>query len=312
MRVRSIVVGVLALLLVVVAFGTLFTVAEHEQVLITRFGRIHGEVITRAGLHVKMPFVDDVHRFDRRWLEWDGDPNQIPTGDKKYIWVDTYGRWRITDPVVFYKRLRDERSGQSRIDDIVDGQVRNVIANEELIELVRSTSREFELGRIAEASDTDASDFVIAKGREALRRRVHEESAKVMPSFGIELGDVRIKRINYVESVQAKVFDRMVSERQRIAERYRSEGQGKAAEIRGRIDRELREVRSEAYRQAEEIQGRGDAEAASIYAGAYRQNPKLYEFTKSLDAYRKIIDDETLLVLSTDSPLFRFLQNADP
>ncbi|MFW6031560.1 MAG: protease modulator HflC, partial [Myxococcota bacterium] len=277
MRIRTIVVSVLALVLLGVALGSFYTVSENEQAITTRFGRIRGDAIHQAGLHFKIPFLDEVHRFDKRWLEWDGDPNQIPTGDKRYIWVDTYGRWRITDPILFYKRLRDERSSQSRIDDIVDGQVRDVIANYGLIELVRTSSREFELGRIAEASDMDASDFVPETGRDALRKMVLDEAAGVMPGFGIELGDVRIKRVNYVESVQAKVFDRMVSERKRIAERYRSEGQGKAAEIRGKIERELREMRSDAYRQAEEIQGRGDAEAAAIYAKAYDRNPELYQ-----------------------------------
>lgn len=303
------VVGVVAL---VTLFASFYTVAEYEQVIVTRFGRIRGDVVSQAGLHFKMPFVDEVHRFDKRWLEWDGDPNQVPTGDKKYIWVDTYGRWRIADPIAFYKRLRDENSAQSRIDDIVDGEIRNAIANHALIEAVRSSSRKFTLGEVAEATDASPEDFQVKYGRGVLRKIVLKNAAEVMPGFGIELGDVRIKRINYVDSVQAKVFDRMTSERKRIAERYRSEGQGKAAEIRGKIDRELKEIQSEAYRQAEEIRGRGDAEAAAIYAKAYRQNPGLYEFTKSLDAYRKVIDDQTVLVLSTDSRLFRFLDGTAP
>lgn len=308
MRLRTIVLLSVAAVLLVTGLSTVYTVTEHEQALITRFGRIRGDVVDQAGLHFKVPFVDDVHRFDKRWLEWDGDPNQVPTGDKKYIWVDTYGRWRISDPIKFYKRLRDEKSAQSRIDDIVDGEIRNVIANHELIEVVRTSSRKFELGRLAEASDMDPEDFVVDEGRDALRRIVLTEAASVMPGFGIELGDVRIKRVNYVDSVQAKVFDRMISERQRIAERYRSEGQGRAAEIRGKIDRELKEIESEAYRQAEEIRGRGDAEAAAIYADAYRTSPELYQFVKSLDAYRKIIDENTTLVLSTDSELWRYLE----
>lgn len=308
MSLKYVIAGIVALVLLVLAWGSFYTVTEHEQVIITRFGRIHGDVVTQAGLHFKAPFVDDVHRFDKRWLEWDGDPNQVPTGDKKYIWVDTYGRWRISDPIQFYKRLRDEQSAQSRIDDIVDGEIRNVIANHELIEVVRSSSREFELGRLAEASDMEPEDFLVENGRDHLRRLVLQEAASVMPSFGIELGDVRIKRVNYVDSVQTKVFDRMISERQRIAERFRSEGQGRAAEMRGRIDRELKEIESEAYRQAEEIRGRGDAEAAQIYAEAYETDPELYRFVKSLETYRSAIDEDTTLVLSTDSEIWRFLE----
>jgi membrane protease subunit HflC len=303
-------VGVLALIGAVTLASAAYTVSEYEQALVTRFGKIHGDTVTEAGLHFKVPFIDTVHHFDKRWLEWDGDPNQIPTGDKKYIWVDTYARWRIADPVQFYKRLRDEQSAQSRLDDIIDGEIRNVIANHELIEIVRTSSRTFELGDVADAVDIDPADFAVDKGRSKLREIIVKKASEATPDYGIELADVRIKRINYVDSVQQKVFDRMISERKRIAERFRSEGQGRSAEIRGRIQKELKEIESEAYKQAEEIQGKADAEAAAIYAEAYSADTDLYEFLKTLETYKATVDDRTVLVLSTDSELLGYFETS--
>jgi membrane protease subunit HflC len=301
---------VLGVIGVVLLAGSTYTLAEYEQALITRFGKIQGDTIKSAGLHFKAPFIDTVQRFDKRWLEWDGDRNQIPTGDKKYIWVDTYARWRIERPVQFYKRLRDEASAQSRLDDIIDGEIRNVVANHDLLELVRSSSREFELGRFGEALDIDPEEFAIKKGRDELRKLVLKKASQVTPEYGIELNDVRFKRVNYVESVQKKVFDRMVSERQRIAERFRSEGKGRAAEIRGRTQKELKQIESEAYEEAQKVRGDGDAKAAKVYAEAYKPNADFYEFMKSMETYRKTVDDKTMMVLSTDSELLGYLEDS--
>ncbi|MET0386763.1 MAG: protease modulator HflC [Polyangiales bacterium] len=301
---------VAALIALFLLQASMFTVAENEQVLMTRFGRISGTVDT-PGLHWRSPFVQDIHVFDRRWLEWDGAPNQIPTRDKKYIWVEVFARWRIADVVKFYKRLRDEQNAQSRLDDIIDGEVRNVVANHDLIDIVRSSPREFDRPDEADLSDaTEAEQGVFAPqlGREQIAALILGKCAQVMPDYGVELADIKIKRVSYVESVQQKVFERMISERRRIAERYRSQGGGKRAEIEGKVERELLRVRSEAYRQAEEIRGKADAEAARIYADAYNRDPELYGFLRSLETYKTIINEDTDIVLSTDAPLLKYLR----
>jgi membrane protease subunit HflC len=287
--------------------AAMFTVAENEQVLITQFGRI-AKSEQAPGLHWKTPFVQEVHTFDKRWLEWEGSPNQIPTRDKKYIWVEVFARWRIADATKFYERLRDEQSAQTRLDDIIDGEVRNVVANHDLIDIVRSTSRAFELGDEVDTNDEEKDAFTPKLGREQIAQLVLSKSAHVMPDYGIELADIKIMRVSYVESVQQKVFQRMISERQRIAQRYRSEGKGRSAEIEGRVERELLRIRSEAYRKAEEIRGKADAEAAGIYAAAYNRDPELYGFLKSLETYRSVIDEDTEIVLSTDAPMLKYLR----
>ena len=302
-------VAVLAVALVALFMlqASMFTVAENEQVLITQFGRIASSQ-QEPGLHWKTPFVQDIHTFDKRWLEWEGSANQIPTRDKKYIWVEVFARWRIADATKFYERLRDEQSAQSRLDDIIDGEVRNVVANHDVIDIVRSSGREFELGDEVDSGDEEKNAFTPTLGREELAKLVLSKSAHVMPDYGIELADIKIMRVNYVESVQQKVFQRMISERQRIAQRYRSEGKGRSAEIEGRLERELLRIRSEAYRKAEEIRGKADAEAAAIYAEAYNRDPELYGFLKSLETYRTVIDEDTEIVLSTDAPVLKYLR----
>jgi modulator of FtsH protease HflC len=297
-------------LLVLVGFSSLYTISETEQVLITQFGKPVSGVIGTPGLHMKTPFVQVVHRFDKRWLEYDGDPNEIPTKDKKYIWVDTYARWRISDPLRFYQAVGDEIGGQSRLDDIVDGQTRNAIASFDLIEAVRSTNRPFEItGELAGIGSEEAAGQ-IASGRPAIEKIILEKSAAITPQFGIELVDVRIKRLNYIESVQAKVFDRMTSERKRIAERSRSEGQGRAAEILGQKERDMKAASSAGYKSAQEIKGKADAQAAAIYAHAYGRDPGFYEFVKSLEALSAATDKDTWLVLSTDAEVMKALKAA--
>jgi membrane protease subunit HflC len=301
--------AILVALVIVTAWSSFYTVAETEQVVITQFGEPIGKPIDTPGLHVKHPFIQAVNVFDKRWLEWDGSANQVPTRDKKYIWVDTYARWRISDPLLFFQRLRDERSAQSRLDDIVDGEARNVIANHDLIEVVRSSNRPFDLGDAAQDVISEEAAVAVEHGREKITRMILDRASSVMPDYGIEMVDVRIQRINYIDTVQAKVFDRMISERRRIADRYRSEGQGKSAEVRGRKERELKRIESEAYRKSQEIMGKADGEASAIYASSYGRAPELYRFLRSMETYRIISDPKTTLVLSTDSDLFRYWQS---
>ena len=305
--------GVLAVLAVVVgvvgATGA-YTLAENEQAVITRFGEPRGQPVTEPGLHFKVPFADTVNRFDKRWLDWRGDPNQIPTKEKKYIWVDTFGRWRIVDPLRFFQRLRDERNAQSRLDDIIDGETRNAIASYALIEAVRSTNRKFDDDEyITELEGAEALENVTA-GRDKLTRQIRDRAAEVVKEFGVELVDVQIRRINYVNEVQVKVFERMVSERRRIAERSRSEGMGRAAEIRGQRERDLKGIRSGAYRKAQEVTGKADAEATRIYADAFGRDAEFFQFLRTLEAYPKAVDGSTSLFLGTDSEFYRYLRTS--
>jgi membrane protease subunit HflC len=304
------VIGAVSLVALATLASMFYTVSETEQVVITQFGQPIGQSVTSPGLHVKVPFAQDANVFEKRWLEWTGNPNQVPTRDKKYIWVETYARWRIADPLLFFQRLRDERGAQSRLDDIIDGATRNVIANHNLIEVVRISNRAFE--RADDVEDVMEAEAMrqVELGRDKITRLILERASKVMPDYGIELVDLQVQRVNYIESVQTKVFERMISERKRIADRHRSEGQGKSAEIRGKKERELKVIESEAYRKTQEIMGRGDAEAAGIYASAYDRNRDLYLFLRTMDTYRATIDKNSWLVMSTSADLFRYLQSA--
>jgi len=300
-----------ALVALLVLADAVYVVSETNQVIITQFGEPIGGAISSAGLHVKVPFIQKTNYFEKRWLEWDGDPNQIPTRDKKYIWMDTYARWRISDPLVFFQRVRDERGAQSRLDDIVDGETRNAIAKFDLIEIVRSSNRELELTEETILLETSEAIAKIEVGREKIAQIILENASKITPQFGVDLRDVRVKRINYVDEVQQKVFDRMIAERKRIASKYRSEGDGKSAEIRGQKEKELKRIQSEAYRTAQEIKGKADAEATRIYAQAYSLDPEFYQFLKTLETYRTSLDSETWLVLSTDSEFLKFLKSSE-
>jgi len=286
-----------------------YTLDETEQAVVTRFGEPIGEAVVTPGLHFKVPFTDTVNSFEKRWLEWSGDPNQIPTKDKKYIWVDTFARWRISDPLRFFQRVRDERTAQSRLNDIIDGETRNAIANYNLIEAVRVSNRAFEDEESALNTAQTAAEKVDI-GREKITRAILERASAVVAEFGIELVDVQIRRINYVDEVQTKVFERMISERKRIAEKSRSEGMGRAAEIRGQKELELKRIESEAYRRAEEIRGKADAEATKIYAEAFNKDPEFYQFLRSLEAYRSTVDENTSLLMGTDSDFFQYLRKA--
>lgn len=307
---RVAVLAIVVFVAVAVLSSALFTVKETEQVVLTQFGKPVGKPIKTPGLKMKMPFVQDVHAFDKRFLEWDGDPNQIPTKDKRFIWVDSYARWRITDPLLFFQRLHDEQGAQSRLDDILDGETRNTIAKHELIDLVRSTNRPFVVAEdIAELSQPEAAERV-EFGRDKLTEEVLQNARRRTGDLGIEILDFRIKQINYVDEVRQEVYARMISERKRIAERYRSEGAGEAARIAGEKERELRVIESEAYRAAQEIRGKADAAAADIYAAAYNRDPEFYRFLKSMGTLEESFDAETMLLLSTDSELLRYLNAA--
>jgi regulator of protease activity HflC (stomatin/prohibitin superfamily) len=413
---RSITVVILiAIVAVILLFASAFIVRETERVVITQFGEVV-RLEEEPGLSFKVPFIQEVKRLDKRWLEWDGDANQITTLDKRYIYIDAFARWRIGDPMVFIQTLRDERSAQGRLDDIIDNATRNVIANHKLIEVIRSTNRSFEhdaeeaalsmreeeifneqgdavtsgaedaeetgdpskapeggeasaseeapdepskedattepegeeaaenaegdtgtppetgdekpatpepeaekakpaaeefraAGGEGEGADGRRNLYAIDEGRDKLTRMVLEKASSKAAQLGIEIKDVQIKRINYIESVQAKVFDRMISERKRVAEAYRSEGQGRSAEIIGKMEMELQQIQSEAYKESQRIMGRADADAAEIYAKAYKKNPDFYQFTKTMESYQHTIDDESWLLLSTESDFGRYLKS---
>ena len=287
--------------------GSVYTVHEGEQSIITQFGRPVGDPVTEAGLHLKLPWIQKVRTFDKRLLEWDGDPKQVTTKDKKFIQIDTTARWRIRDPLTFLQQMRTELSAQSRLDDILDSAAREAIASHILIESVRSSNRE--LLREEDLSDDEetAAFGVIEVGRKQLSEEILAKASAEVAGYGIELVDFRIKTINYVDQVRRTVYDRMISEREKIASKTRSEGEGKRSEIDGLREKRLAEVRSEAYRRAEEVRGKADAEAARIYAEAYATDPEFFAFVESLKAYEEILDDRTLLLLSTESDLLKYL-----
>ena len=302
-----------------VSWNSLYTVSEVEQVIITQFGKPIGEPVTTAGLQIKVPFVQDVNPIDKRILEWDGSPSDMPTKDKLYISVDLFARWRITDPLQYFLRLRDERSAQSRLDDILGSETRNAVAKHELIEIIRTTKDRVPLRDtlLTDAErDLEMGALVpIQKGRKLVEQEIFAAAADKVRVFGIELLDIRFKRINYNESVRPKIYDRMISERRQIAERFLSEGNGEAARIRGNRVRDLNKIQSEAYRQVEEIRGIADAKATEIYARAYNESPEavaFYEFTRTMQSYKSLIAKNTTLVLSTDSDLFKFLKGMTP
>jgi membrane protease subunit HflC len=300
---------VVVAVIVIAASSAFFVVQETEQVIITRFGKPVREAIAEPGLHIRTPFIERVNRFERRFLEWDGDPNQLPTRDKRFIFVDTYARWRVTDPLKYYQRLRDERGAQSRLDDILDGETRNTVASHDLIEVVRSSNREFamteELGGEGQESFAE-----IQIGRQKLAAEVLAAANAATGELGIEVLDFRFKRINYVPEVRQEVYQRMISERNRIAERFRSEGAGEAARINGERERELANITSAAYKDAQGIKGKADARAADVYANAYNGDPDFYRFLKTMESYETTIDADTTLILSTSGEFLRYLERA--
>jgi len=302
--------------LYVLGSASLYTVSETEQVIITQFGKPIGDTIGEAGLHVKIPFIQKVNRFEKRILEWDGPPANMPTKDKVYIVVDNFARWRITDPRAFFENLRDQRTAESRLNDILGSETRNVIAKHDFIEAIRSTKdRKVAREANAGASIADARIGIlppITKGRAELEKEIFASATPKMKGFGIELMDVSFKRINYNVSVSQTIYQRMVSERTQIAERFKSEGAGEAAKILGQRERDLKQIESEAYRKVQEIEGAADAKATEIYAKAYNgslQARELFEFTKTMEAYKEVLTSDTSLILSTDSDFLRYLKS---
>lgn len=311
MKILPILAGLAALFFVLVLGGAFYTVHETDTVILTQFGRPVGEPITEPGLHFKTPFIQDVHRLEKRVLEWDGRPVEMPTKSKTYIIVDTFARWRIGDPAKYFVSVNEERRAQSRLEDIIGSEVRSAVAAHELIEVVRSDTS-VELPPAQAVEGTSLSTLQIAKrGRLELENDILAAAKPKLTELGIELLDVRIKRVNYRQDVVESIYRRMISERQQIAQRFRSEGEGEAARINGRRERELKRIDSEAYKRVQELRGEADAEATRVYAEAYDKSPEsreFYGFLKTLDTYRAILGDKTNVILSTDSELFRLLE----
>jgi membrane protease subunit HflC len=309
-----------ALVIVVVAAvlaltGSFYVVEEGQQAVVLQFGRPVGGTVSEAGLHFKIPFIQEVRRFDKRLLIWDGDPNQIPTAGREFIWVDATARWRIVDPLKFLQSVATEAGAQSRLDDIIDSVVRDLVSANILVELVRSSSWETPKEEVLEEASKEVVEELkkeIKLGREGLTRAVLLQVRKITPQYGIEVVDVRIKRLNYVESVREKVYARMISERKQLAARFRSEGEGRSAEILGNMEKELREIRSEAYRTVQEVRGKGDATATKIYGDAYGRDKEFYAFSRTLENLKAGKNNNSTLVLTTDSDYYRYLKEANP
>lgn len=299
----------------IVVSSSIYTIDQVEQAVIVQFGEPIGDLISEPGLHWKKPFIQEVRRFDKRIQAWDGDVNQIPTLGREFIVVDTTARWRIVDPLLFLKSVRDENGAQTRLNDIIDSVVRDKISSTDLEEIVRSKDWEIDPEELEQAAldrmDVDL-ESAPKKGREELTREILAEARKIVPDYGIELVDVRIKRLNYIPDVRVKVEDRMISERQRVAAQFRSEGEGKSAEIDGETQRQAREIRSEAERQAEEIRGDADAEATRIYGESYGQDAAFYAFFRTLETYKGTVGPNTTLMIRADSDFFKYLQAIEP
>lgn len=306
--------AVALLALVIAAFNSAFIIDQAEQGILVQFGEPIGDVITEPGLHWRVPFVQEVRRFDKRLLAWDGDVSQIPTLGREFIVVDTTARWRISDPLQFLRSVRDETGARTRLDDILDSVTRDIVSSSELEEIVRSVDWEVDVEQLDEEELSALGEIDLerpAKGREQLEQEMLVSASQLMPELGIELVDVRIKRINYIDSVRVQVESRMISERQSIAARFRSEGQGRSQEILGDMERELREISSGAERRAQEIIGAADAEATRIYGNAYGADPEFYTFFKTLESYRALGDNTTLMI-KADSDFFRYLESTTP
>jgi modulator of FtsH protease HflC len=302
---------ILVVVVLSILSSTFYVVPEYEQIIITQFGKPVGEAVDTPGLKVKLPIIQKVHRFEKRFLEWDGDPNELPTRDKRFIIINTYARWRITDPLLFFQRLHDERGAQTRLDDILDGETRNAIAKYDVLEVVRSSNREAERTEID--PDDESRLEPINTGREQIRLEVLANSQQRTSNLGIEVLDIQFKRINYIQQVQRSVFERMIAERKRIADRFRSEGQGEASRISGLRERDLLRIQSEAYKTAQEIRGRADAQATNIYAAAYdhsAQSRDFYRFLKTMESYEQTIGKDSRLILTTSSDFYRYLKQS--
>lgn len=310
MQTRNRILIILGIVVAFLIYNSIYILDETKQAIVTQFGKPVGKARTEPGPNFKIPLIQKVQFFDKRYLKWDGDPNQVPTQDKKFIFVDTYARWQITDPLQFFIRLRDERSGQTRLDDILDGETRNAVASYELLDIVRSTNREPEVSE--EYMEELETLEKISVGREKIEAMILEKANQRTSDLGIRILDFRFKRMNYVDEVRKNVYDRMISERNRIADQFRSEGQGEARKIEGSKERDLAKIQSEAFREAEKIQGRADAEATAIYAAAYNQNSQareLYTFLRAMETLETSFDEKTSIILTTDSEIYKYLKD---
>ncbi|MFO7816720.1 MAG: protease modulator HflC [Thermodesulfobacteriota bacterium] len=310
------IVGMAITVLIVIAlYSGLYTLEEGQQAIVVQFGKPVGGTVTEAGLHMKLPFIQEVRRFEKRLLVWDGDPNQVPTKGREFIWVDTTARWRIADARKFLENVASEEGAQSRLNDILDSVVRDQVSGSELVELVRSASWEVPEDEVLKEVPKEREEELkkeIAQGREKITRTILAEAQKIIPQYGIELVDVRIKRLDYVESVREKVYERMISERKRIAARFRSEGEGRSAEILGTMEKELRDIRSTAYRRVQEVQGKADAEATKIYGQAFNKDPEFYAFLRTIESYKEKPNANSVLIMTTDSDFYKYVKQATP
>ncbi|WDP88967.1 MAG: protease modulator HflC [Desulfobacter sp.] len=316
--VKIVVLAVIAVAVILFS-GSVYVIDETQQVVVTQFGRIVGEAQKDPGIKFKIPFIQKANYFPKNLLEWDGDPGQVPTKDKTYIWVDTYARWRISDPIVYFQTVKDEFAALKRLDDIIDPAVRDLISSYPLVESVRNTDRPMDtFEAIAGMSNGENEDapkqlvrYKVDLGRDEIARQIEKQAREKLAQFGIEVVDMKIKRINYIDSVRRSVYDRMIAERKQIAEKFRAEGRGEASKIRGEKERELQVIKSEAYKEAQTLKGKADAEATRIYAEAYGQDPEFYAFLKTMELYKKTLEKDSTMVLSTDSDLMKYLKGSD-
>lgn len=318
MNSNNIKIGVLAVAAVVVMliFSAAYVVDETEQVVVTQFGRIVGEPVKTPGLKFKVPFIQTANYFPKNLLEWDGDPGQIPTKDKTYIWVNTFARWKISDPIVYFQTVKDEFNGLKRLDEIIDPAMRNLISSFPLVESVRNTARPMDTFDAITGGDGKSNEkrmvrYKVDLGRDEIARRIEVQAREKLSEFGIDVVDVKIKSINYIDSVRRSVYDRMIAERNQIAEKFRAEGKGEASKIRGEKEKELQVIKSEAYRTAQEEKGKADAKATKIYAQAYGADPEFYAFLKTMELYKQTFEKDSTLILSTDSELMRYFKGVE-
>jgi membrane protease subunit HflC len=307
MKTKVVLLGV-AVVAILFVFTAAYVVDETEQVVVTQFGKVVGNPKTESGLYFKIPFIQNATYFPKNLLEWDGDPGQIPTLDKTYIWVDTFARWRIVDPIKFFQTVNNTTSAQGRLDDIIDPAVRNLITENRLVETVRKSNREVDTYEIGLEDIKERPSFKIEIGRETITKNILEQAQPKLAKFGIELVDVKLKRINYVEQVRDSVYGRMIAERKQIAEKFRSEGQGEAKKILGEKERDLKRITSEAYKEAQILKGKADGESTRLYAEAYGIDPDFYSFVKTLEIYDDALGKDSSLLLSTDSEFFKYLK----
>ena len=310
-------IGAFILLIIVISGNPFYVITEGQQVVITQFGRPVGKAITKAGLKIKIPFIQKVNYFEKRLLEWDGYPTQIPTLDKKYIWVDTMARWIIKDPLKFLQSVYNERGAQSRLDDIINAAVRNTVTAHDLISIVRSSNRILEVRKAKQVHERqelvqEEGLKKIKVGRNEVRKEILAQIKKLAYRYGIEVVDVRIKRVNYIGTVRQKVYGRMIAERRRAADKYRSEGRGISAEIAGKREKEVKSIISAAYKQSQKIKGKAEATATKIYADAYNKDIDFFTFLKTLSTYKNTVDANTTIILTTDAAYFKYLKKLYP